>query len=203
MPAEQYFRECCLRDEPAAQAILDRIFDSSPSLPAGIKSYIAERESLDEFRGDGDVCGLVYTSNMVIYRCRTCAIHPCSSLCADCFESGDHRGHEVDLIRTANAGLCDCGDGSVMHAGGFCSRHGPRRIPYRPLSKQLLQRPRLILPRLIVRMHKIAACAAELTSRVHLASWFSCAPPVVNDIEHSACPCGLLSTSSWSTRRHW
>lgn len=31
-------------------------------------------------------CGLVWTANFVAYRCRTCGISPCMSLCAQCFQ---------------------------------------------------------------------------------------------------------------------
>lgn len=30
-------------------------------------------------------CGLVWSENVVAYRCRTCGISPCMSLCTDCF----------------------------------------------------------------------------------------------------------------------
>lgn len=33
-------------------------------------------------------CGLVWTANFVAYRCRTCGISPCMSLCAQCFQVG-------------------------------------------------------------------------------------------------------------------
>ncbi|GIY97038.1 e3 ubiquitin-protein ligase ubr3 [Caerostris extrusa] len=31
-------------------------------------------------------CGLVWTANFVAYRCRTCGISPCMSLCSECFQ---------------------------------------------------------------------------------------------------------------------
>lgn len=42
-------------------------------------------------------CGLVWTANFVAYRCRTCGISPCMSLCAECFQKGNHEGHDFNV----------------------------------------------------------------------------------------------------------
>lgn len=67
-------------------------------------------------------CGLVWTANFVAYRCRTCGISPCMSLCAECFQKGDHDGHDFNMFRSQAGGACDCGDTSVMKETGwvFC-----------------------------------------------------------------------------------
>ena len=65
------------------------------------------------------VCGLVWTANFVAYRCRTCAISPCMSLCADCFQAGNHVGHDYNMFRSQAGGACDCGDVNVMNAEGY------------------------------------------------------------------------------------
>ena len=36
------------------------------------------------------MCGLVWTANFVAFRCQTCRISQCMSLCADCFRHGNH-----------------------------------------------------------------------------------------------------------------
>ncbi len=59
-------------------------------------------------------CGLVWTANFVAYRCRTCGISPCMSLCAECFKKGNHEGHDFNMFRSQAGGACDCGDDSVM-----------------------------------------------------------------------------------------
>lgn len=68
-------------------------------------------------------CGLVWTSNFVAYRCRTCAISLCMSLCANCFLNGDHTGHDFNMFRSPAGGACDCGDSFVMKPSGFCKDH--------------------------------------------------------------------------------
>lgn len=64
------------------------------------------------------LCGLVWTANFVAYRCRTCGISPCMSLCAECFHQGDHTGHDFNMFRSQAGGACDCGDSNVMRESG-------------------------------------------------------------------------------------
>lgn len=71
-------------------------------------------------------CGLVWTTNFVAYRCRTCAISLCMSLCTDCFLNGNHEGHDFNMFRSQAGGACDCGDPFVMKEGGFCHHHKPK-----------------------------------------------------------------------------
>lgn len=70
------------------------------------------------------MCGLVWNVNYVAYRCRTCALSPCMSICADCFRLGDHKGHDFNMFRSGAGGACDCGDECVMNPKGFCKSHG-------------------------------------------------------------------------------
>ena len=64
------------------------------------------------------VCGLVWNANFVAYRCRECAISPCMSLCADCFQAGNHAGHDFNMFKSQAGGACDCGDETVMKLDG-------------------------------------------------------------------------------------
>lgn len=50
------------------------------------------------------ICGLVWDANFIAYRCKTCGITPCMSLCAECFENGDHEGHDFNMFKSG-AGL--------------------------------------------------------------------------------------------------
>lgn len=68
------------------------------------------------------MCGLVWTANFVAYRCMTCRISQCMSLCAECFRNGNHEGHDYNMFKSQAGGACDCGDPSVMRESGFCSR---------------------------------------------------------------------------------
>lgn len=63
-------------------------------------------------------CGLVWTKNFVAYRCRTCGISPCMSLCYECFHSGNHEGHDFNMFRSQAGGACDCGDINVLNKSG-------------------------------------------------------------------------------------
>ena len=68
------------------------------------------------------MCGLVWTANFVAFRCQTCRISQCMSLCAECFRHGNHEGHDYNMFKSQAGGACDCGDPSVMRESGFCSR---------------------------------------------------------------------------------
>lgn len=64
------------------------------------------------------VCGLVWNAQFVAYRCRDCAISQCMSLCAECFQNGNHEGHDFNMFRSQAGGACDCGDENVMKKQG-------------------------------------------------------------------------------------
>ncbi|KAL0268005.1 UNVERIFIED_CONTAM: hypothetical protein PYX00_010107 [Menopon gallinae] len=98
-------------------------------------------------------CGLVWTANFVAYRCRTCGISPCMSLCAECFQRGNHEGHDFNMFRSQAGGACDCGDTYVMKESGFCGRHGPQAQAEKPNAPDdLMCLPNAIMPRLIFRL---------------------------------------------------
>lgn len=100
------------------------------------------------------MCGLVWTANFVAYRCRTCGISPCMSICSDCFQAGNHEGHDYNMFRSQAGGACDCGDASVMRPEGFCPRHGERREnksdPEAPA--ELMAVAKEMVPRLFIRL---------------------------------------------------
>ncbi|KAM6935004.1 E3 ubiquitin-protein ligase ubr3 isoform 2-T2 [Xenentodon cancila] len=97
------------------------------------------------------LCGLVWTANFVAYRCRTCGISPCMSLCAECFNNGDHAGHDFNMFRSQAGGACDCGDGNVMRESGFCLRHRLKTGENVPsIPRDLLLMSEMVLPRFIL-----------------------------------------------------
>uniref|UniRef100_A0A2C9KCF7 E3 ubiquitin-protein ligase n=1 Tax=Biomphalaria glabrata TaxID=6526 RepID=A0A2C9KCF7_BIOGL len=100
------------------------------------------------------MCGLVWTANFVAYRCRTCGISPCMSICSDCFQAGNHEGHDFNMFRSQAGGACDCGDSSVMRPEGFCPRHGEHREnksdPEAPA--ELMAVAKEMVPRLFIRL---------------------------------------------------
>ncbi|GFO41996.1 E3 ubiquitin-protein ligase ubr3-like [Plakobranchus ocellatus] len=99
------------------------------------------------------MCGLVWTANFVAYRCRTCGISPCMSICSDCFQAGNHEGHDYNMFRSHSGGACDCGDASVMRPEGFCSRHGNRSgsQAYPEAPAELMAMAKEMMPRLFLR----------------------------------------------------
>ncbi|KAL3969988.1 MFS transporter (molybdate-anion transporter) [Sarotherodon galilaeus] len=144
------------------QELLDVVLN--PEKPAAdaealdwCKCLIAGGEGFEEFcktvrsYDNATLCGLVWTANFVAYRCRTCGISPCMSLCAECFNNGDHTGHDFNMFRSQAGGACDCGDSNVMRESGFCRRHRLRtgeNIPSIP--RDLLLMSEMVLPRFIL-----------------------------------------------------
>jgi E3 ubiquitin-protein ligase UBR3 len=75
--------------------------------------------------GARGVCGAVWGSHYIAYRCRTCELDPTCAICVPCFQHGNHSTHDYSMIRTGG-GCCDCGDITAWKQSGFCSRHcGP------------------------------------------------------------------------------
>uniref|UniRef100_A0A8C5FPK1 E3 ubiquitin-protein ligase n=1 Tax=Gadus morhua TaxID=8049 RepID=A0A8C5FPK1_GADMO len=144
------------------QELLDTVLN--PETPATdtealdwCKCLIAGGDGFDEFcktvrsYDNATLCGLVWTANFVAYRCRTCGISPCMSLCAECFNNGDHTGHDFNMFRSQAGGACDCGDSNVMRESGFCRRHRLKtgeNVPSVP--RELLLMSEMVLPRFII-----------------------------------------------------
>ncbi|XP_062390894.1 E3 ubiquitin-protein ligase ubr3 isoform X3 [Sardina pilchardus] len=144
------------------QELLDNVLN--PEKPAAdtealewCKNLLAGGEGFEEFcktvrsYDNATLCGLVWTANFVAYRCRTCGISPCMSLCAECFNNGDHTGHDFNMFRSQAGGACDCGDSNVMRESGFCRRHRLKtgeNVPTVP--RDLLLMSEMVLPRFIV-----------------------------------------------------
>uniref|UniRef100_A0AAR2LC70 E3 ubiquitin-protein ligase n=1 Tax=Pygocentrus nattereri TaxID=42514 RepID=A0AAR2LC70_PYGNA len=73
------------------------------------------------------------------------------SLCAECFNNGDHTGHDFNMFRSQAGGACDCGDSNVMRESGFCRRHRLKTgecVPSVPCD--LLLMSEMVLPRFII-----------------------------------------------------
>ncbi|XP_062861550.1 E3 ubiquitin-protein ligase ubr3 isoform X2 [Trichomycterus rosablanca] len=144
------------------QELLDNVLN--PEKAAGdsealdwCKYLLAGGDGFEEFcltvrsYDNATLCGLVWTANFVAYRCRTCGISPCMSLCAECFNNGDHTGHDFNMFRSQAGGACDCGDSNVMRESGFCRRHRLKtgeNVPSVP--RDLLLMSEMVLPRFII-----------------------------------------------------
>ncbi|XP_060803567.1 E3 ubiquitin-protein ligase Ubr3 [Amyelois transitella] len=99
-----------------------------------------------------DKCGLVWIPRVVAYRCRTCGISPCMSICRECFHRGDHSTHDFNMFLSQAGGACDCGDKSVMKEDGFCSNHGNKCPRPGTVPADLMCVAEAMMPRLILRL---------------------------------------------------
>lgn len=123
------------------------------------KWLIAGGRTPDEFANtvrtydNATTCGLVWTPNFVAYRCRTCGISPCMSLCTECFKKGNHQRHDFNMFLSQAGGACDCGDTSVMKETGFCDKHGPNKSSNKGKApSDLMCVAEAMMPRIIFRL---------------------------------------------------
>ncbi|CAL7947523.1 unnamed protein product [Xylocopa violacea] len=149
---------------PSLSKLLDEVLN--PSKPINDKEtinwckwLIAGGHTPEEFAktvrmyDNATTCGLVWTPNFVAYRCRTCGISPCMSLCTECFKKGNHYGHDFNMFLSQAGGACDCGDASVMKESGFCDRHGPKAAVNKSAApSNLMCVAEAMMPRIILRL---------------------------------------------------
>eukprot|EP01112_Ceratiomyxa_fruticulosa_P022315 TRINITY_DN8126_c0_g1_i1.p1 TRINITY_DN8126_c0_g1~~TRINITY_DN8126_c0_g1_i1.p1 ORF type:complete len:1102 (-),score=291.96 TRINITY_DN8126_c0_g1_i1:57-3362(-) len=88
------------------------------------------KEELEKLKEKGvlksSLCGHLWVQGDTAYKCRTCERTDSSAICVDCFQNGNHEGHDYMLIKIAG-GFCDCGDPYSWREAGFCSRHQPSK----------------------------------------------------------------------------
>ncbi|XP_064614037.1 LOW QUALITY PROTEIN: E3 ubiquitin-protein ligase ubr3-like [Liolophura sinensis] len=162
--ATQIKVECCRQNGQQLKELLDFLLAPSRQIDDfetldWCRWLIAGGHTFDEFSktvrqyDNAATCGLVWTANFVAYRCRTCGVSPCMSLCSDCFQAGNHVGHDYNMFRSQAGGACDCGDVSVMNPDGFCPRHGPDRVPkHTHCPDDLLAVAEVMLPKVFLRL---------------------------------------------------
>ncbi|KAG8223713.1 hypothetical protein J437_LFUL004078 [Ladona fulva] len=157
--------ECAKTASPIhLNALLDKLLNPEKAIDEWetidwFKWLMAGGSTPDEFANtvrrydNATTCGLVWTANFIAYRCRTCGISPCISLCAKCFQQGNHDGHDFNMFRSQAGGVCDCGDTSVMKESGFCNQHGPQANVNKPSApSDLMCVAEAMMPRLILRL---------------------------------------------------
>ncbi|CAI2335010.1 unnamed protein product [Caenorhabditis sp. 36 PRJEB53466] len=69
-------------------------------------------------------CNTIWENDAVAYRCNTCALTPCMSLCEACFDANGHAGHDYTRFFSREGGACDCGNQDVIRKQGNCPNHG-------------------------------------------------------------------------------
>ncbi|CAM1322004.1 UBR3 (predicted) [Pycnogonum litorale] len=164
--AASYLQAECLQSENTPQLFELLSFLLDPDKPIDdwetiewLRWLMAGGRTPDDFSttvrryDNASCCGLVWTANFVAYRCRTCGISPCMSLCAECFQRGNHDGHDFNMFRSQAGGACDCGDDSVMRATGFCDQHQQKSrqsVPNAP--RDLLCVAKAMISRLVLRL---------------------------------------------------
>ncbi|XP_026827990.1 E3 ubiquitin-protein ligase Ubr3 isoform X2 [Ooceraea biroi] len=149
---------------PYVNELLDVLLNPSKSIEDWetidwCKWLMAGGRTPDEFAStvriydNATTCGLVWTPNFVAYRCRTCGISPCMSLCTECFKNGNHYRHDFNMFLSQAGGACDCGDTAVMKETGFCDKHGPKAAVNKSVApSNLMCVAEAMMPRIILRL---------------------------------------------------
>ena len=72
----------------------------------------------------GRPCGHIFKQGEGSYHCMTCTDDNTCVLCARCFDSSDHEGHQFTIsISGGNSGCCDCGDLEAWKRPVNCAMH--------------------------------------------------------------------------------
>ncbi|XP_034123903.1 E3 ubiquitin-protein ligase Ubr3 [Drosophila guanche] len=179
--------ECCRGSPtPDLDSIMDTLFNpgtpiDNPDNIEWIRWLIAGGRTPQEFvkivrsYDNHAKCGLVWVPHVVAYRCRTCGISPCMSICRDCFKKGNHTNHDFNMFLSQAGGACDCGDTSVMKAEGFCSDHGiNNRVNRDPVPNNLLAVAEAIMPKLLFRLLQHFREHSDTSLQLHAMTSDSC-----------------------------
>ncbi|KJH47889.1 putative zinc finger in N-recognin [Dictyocaulus viviparus] len=143
---------------------LSRFLDNLITLPSvrlqesflKLRILLAQGEPYELFKAsmhELDVslkCNAIWENDSVAYRCNTCALTPCMSLCASCFQAANHEGHDFTRFFSREGGACDCGNADVIKPIGFCPRHGENAVRPPSPSPLIVSLPRHIFLKLIV-----------------------------------------------------
>ncbi|CAJ0963192.1 unnamed protein product, partial [Mesorhabditis belari] len=108
-------------------------------------------------------CSAIWENEAVAYRCNTCALTPCMSLCASCFNAGNHEGHDFTRFFSREGGACDCGNKDVLKEEGFCKRHRSNTEKPLEISPLVVSLPEYTILRIVIRLFAICRGFAEKT----------------------------------------
>jgi len=79
-------------------------------------------EALKKLPLSKGVCGKALSKKDLGWFCQDCQRDAFAIICQDCFEQGNHTGHQCFLSRYVS-GCCDCGDPTAINPKGFCIDH--------------------------------------------------------------------------------
>ena len=72
----------------------------------------------------GHACGHIFKQGEASYHCMSCTDDATCVLCARCFDSSDHEGHQFHIsLSPGNSGCCDCGDLEAWKRPVKCAIH--------------------------------------------------------------------------------
>ncbi|CAF1683274.1 unnamed protein product [Rotaria magnacalcarata] len=163
-------------DQSALNKLLTNNIHENENIDALVQffqHYIPGNRTMNEFierirhYNSAQICGLVWNANVIAYRCKTCSISPCMSICAQCFQNGNHEGHNFNMFKSQAGGACDCGDASVMHAFGFCCFHGENRPKTQMVPRELICCAELFVPHLLkvfIRALRMSAISGDIVT---------------------------------------
>jgi len=95
-------------------------------------------ESTMELLQKNIVCGATWKLGDICFKCRTCETDPTCAICKDCFQNGNHEGHNYSMVKSST-GMCDCGDLNSWAENGFCKNHkeGSKKDPLKEITIEM------------------------------------------------------------------
>jgi len=88
----------------------------------GLDQLEIENEIKSIYTNEG-VCGKVIENGLFCYSCPVCKKINDAILCQECYQAGNHIGHNAELIRDLDYGTCDCGDFDLLKENSSCPAH--------------------------------------------------------------------------------
>jgi len=119
----EYLKSIWLADEEDNESFYDEYLEVCLRIIAGTKDPNEFFKDLANSKLlNVGACETTWSYGDTAYKCKTCQLDPTSALCINCFQAGDHEGHDYAL-QSVGGGFCDCGDPTAFKPQGFCSKH--------------------------------------------------------------------------------
>lgn len=116
----------------------------------------------------GRPCGHIFKPGEASYQCSTCTDDSTCVLCARCFDSSDHEGHQVTIkANQGNSGCCDCGDDEAWKTPVKCAIHtahdpkGGADSDYSRVPTDLQESIRTTISRVLDYFCDVISCSPE------------------------------------------
>ncbi|KAI6242828.1 E3 ubiquitin-protein ligase [Aphelenchoides fujianensis] len=121
--------------------------ENAKTLIAGGRNYADFLREMKQY-DFATTCSAVWVTNVLAFRCATCALNPCVSLAS---LPPITRATTPAASSSSSGGRCDCGDSSVCKPEGFCPRHKEHKEKISPPA-ELTALPEFVITKVLLRI---------------------------------------------------